>query len=145
MLNLVGPPKANGKPSREQLLQLELQKQSQQLSQLAGILCALLKEKHEGRAFLKPSALSEVANYQVNFQMLPELGTMRLQLVTPQGQPFVPPESPASDAAPIPVPKTAEVEAVAEPAPSAPCSSEWHKDGIGLRCPDCGSVERVSA
>lgn len=145
MLNLVHPPKSNGKPTAEQMLHAQLQQQAQQLSQLAGILCALLKEKHQGRAFLAMSSLGELANWQVNFQPLPELGTMRLQLLTPNGQPFAPAveqEKPAVSENALP---TEAAKVVTETAPSAPCASDWHKDGIGLRCPDCGSIERVTA
>jgi hypothetical protein len=148
MLNLVRPPKPNGALTREQLLQHELEKQRHLMSQLAHVLCALLKEKHGGRVFLQQSSLAETLNWNAQVQVLPELGTVRLQLSTPDGKPFLVPDKPSEgEVAPetvLPEATKPEIppEVTPEAAPSAPCASEWHKDGIGLRCPDCGSIQR---
>jgi hypothetical protein len=57
------------------------------------------------------------------------LGQHRLQVMLPNGDTYVPQP----------------VETKVIDAPAAPCSDDWHKNGVGLRCPKCGSTERISS
>jgi hypothetical protein len=149
--NLLSKP--NGKVGREQLLELELAKRNKQLSTLAHVLCALLKEKHSGKVFLRGKSLDETLNWQAKIDAIPQLGSLRLQLSTPDGKPFIPADDkqaepkevlPNQPAASAPMLEEAQPEAAAPNVPSPACSSLWHLNGIGLRCPECGSSERAN-
>lgn len=108
---------------------------NEQIRQLTAVLAALLIDKHRGRALLDSKTLdmaygdpAQRNGYLVNIATLKPLGTHRLQVVLPNGKEYVP------------APEVIE----AENKPSGPCGDDWHRHGFqGLRCPKCGSTERI--
>lgn len=86
------PPMAGGPPilaMQQQILQLQQQIQMarQREAQLVTTVIALLREKHEGQAFvtMKMIAECEGQGWAINAQPLPELGTLRIRAFKQDG------------------------------------------------------------
>jgi hypothetical protein len=121
--------------SSEKVLEAKLAASEETMRRLTAVLAAVLIEHHRGRALLDSESVDAAYGdptrpngFMVDVATLKPLGRHRLQVVTPDGATYVPPA----------------VVIEAENKPSAPCADDWHRHGSGLRCPTCGSSERIS-
>lgn len=170
--------------SPDQVLMAELARQGQVNRELACMFAALLKSKHNGRAFISKDVAEECYGdpmkphgWLVNIAPLNVLKTVKLQAFTPDERPWAPPSAPAPGSAKEFLSTSEELKALSpeildriaeameefsasafkrlvdqaqnpEPeikdeASTEVCGDDWHKHGVGLRCPTCGSKARI--
>lgn len=115
------------------VLQAQLDVANEQLRRLTAVLAAVLIDKHRGRILVESATVdvaygdTELPNgYMVDVATLKGLGQHRLQVVDPSGALYVP----KPEAKPV----------IEAPVDNTPCLDDWHKAGVGLRCPTCGKT-----
>jgi hypothetical protein len=129
---------ANGthtKPlSSEKVLRTQLDAANETLRRLTSVLAAVLVDHHRGRLLITSETVNAMYGdaeqpngFMVHVQTVQPLNKHLLQVIVPDGSTY---ESPP-------------VVIEAANKPSAACTEEWHRSGIGLRCPKCGSAERI--
>jgi len=121
----------------------------QELFRVTGLLIALLRHKHEGRAFIPAQLAQDSQHLGVHHQFIPELRTLRITVVGRDGQPIkevLDKSDLELSGAENPVNTEFDSESQPEPPPEPlNCSGDWHKqtDALGLRCPLCGRSDKV--
>ncbi len=131
--------------SKKQILDMQTQMRvmQDQLFQTTGFLLALLREKHHGRASVTIAGCQESQHWGVHFMPTPQLGTICLTAVQPNGVV----SDPVDDAAPPRIigasdlpPAEPEVAEEISAGPVLVPTCFWHRDPnrIGLLCPECG-------
>lgn len=122
--------------SSEKVLETQLETANETIRRLTAVLAAVLVDKHRGRVLVESATVDamygdpmQANGFMVDMATLKPLGQHRLQVMLPNGDTYVP---------------KAITDLVIEAQPSGPCGDEWHKSGLGLRCPKCGSKERLA-
>jgi hypothetical protein len=70
-------------------LRMKLARAEHNQMHLASLIIALLKEKHDGQAFIKLDTISSIdkGGYGLNYQALPELGTVKVAVMSREEMP----------------------------------------------------------
>jgi hypothetical protein len=124
--------------SSEKVLEAQIGAANETIRRLTAVLAAVLMDKHRGRVLVESASVdaaygdqTQPNGFMVDVATLHPLGQHRLQVLLPNGDTYVP--QPLAIAAPV-----------IDPSSSGPCEYEWHRSGIGIRCPKCGGTTRIS-
>jgi hypothetical protein len=120
----------------EKVLQAQIDASNETIRRLTAVLAAVLIDHHRGRVLVESASVdamygdaAQPNGFMVDVMTLNPLGQHRLQVILPNGDTYVPATKAVTEI---------EVE------PTGMCGEDWHRNGLGVRCPKCGSKERIS-